>query len=350
MAARADRAAVTRRASASGSASASASRRRALAAIVACAATACAHDSPFTVPDTGSNAPFQGGSPARLTWNVGRDADPSWSPDGTLLIYAAAEPESHEGDECAAVLPATGGRIVRRVCRPDRDANNQIDYVHFPALNAQGDVALVAGQHILRFYGQEGFAAVVVRGGEWRELMAFPRTLDGQFFVRPDGLAWLAADSVVVLTGGRLILLDAADSLAAPTLLPTAPGIIAVSAGPAPGSLFLVHAGDDNIYLYDAATGAESVRFTFGGPEGIGAASVARFGAVLRVSLPGGSSRMVALDCAGERPLVFADTALLEGFSLNPASGSVAFAQFADLYLIGNAEGSLPAPACAPGP
>lgn len=327
-----------------------ASRRRALSAVVACAAAACAHDSPFSTPDPGSDVPFQDASPVRLTYNVGRDADPSWSPDGTLLIYAAAEPESHEGDECAAVLPATGGRIVRRVCRPGRDGNNQFDLVHFPALNAQGDVALIAGQHILRSYGQEGFAAVVVRGGEWRELMAFPRTFEGQFFVQPDGLAWLSADSVVVLSGGRLIALDAADSLAAPTLLPTAPGIIAVSAGPAPGSLFVVHAADDNIYLYDAATGAESVRLTFSGPERIDAASVVRFGAVLRVSLPGGPSRTVALDCSGERPLAFADAAPVETLSLNPASGSAAFARFADLYLIGNTEGGLPAPACTPAP
>ena len=96
----------------------------------------------------------------------------------------------------------------------------------------------------------------------------------------------------------------------------------------------------------DGATGAETVRFTFAGPELIDAMGVTAFGAVLRVSLTGDAPRLVALDCAGERVVGFADPAAVEGLALNPASGDLVFGQQADLYLVDNAAGQLPSPAC----
>ena len=100
----------------------------------ALAVGACSHEEPFDTPDTGSDRPFQPGTPARLTYNPGTDQHPSWADDGGSFFYSSQRYSTPDGDRCIAQLPATGGSAFRTICNPNPAAEDSSDTFDSPSL------------------------------------------------------------------------------------------------------------------------------------------------------------------------------------------------------------------------
>ncbi|MFN8654619.1 MAG: hypothetical protein U0133_22150 [Gemmatimonadales bacterium] len=76
----------------------------------------CAHSEPFADPaHPPLDRPFQDAQPLQLTYSIGLDEWPSWSPDERRVYYGAQDP-ANERDACLASLPATGGTATALQC------------------------------------------------------------------------------------------------------------------------------------------------------------------------------------------------------------------------------------------
>src|SRR5437879_277497 len=86
--------------------------RRLTAAVgLALALASCGHSASFVAPGTGSDRPFAGGSPQRLTFNLGDDRAPAWLPDGSGLVYSFQRLDRPARDRCLGLLPPDVGRL-----------------------------------------------------------------------------------------------------------------------------------------------------------------------------------------------------------------------------------------------
>lgn len=100
---------------------------------------ACAHESPAepgrvvvdSIPDMGP--------PERITLSPGKDAFPSFSPDGRSIWYSWEQVERSDRDLCLARLPVGGGTRTDEVCHPTPAANpDSVNWYAWPAPHPDG--------------------------------------------------------------------------------------------------------------------------------------------------------------------------------------------------------------------
>lgn len=99
---------------------------------------ACTHESPAepgayvvdTIPDAGP--------PERLTINRGKDAGPTYSPDGGSIWYAWERFDSDRRDLCLGRLPVTGGSRTAEYCDVTPVPGDSVDWLTYPTPHPDG--------------------------------------------------------------------------------------------------------------------------------------------------------------------------------------------------------------------
>ena len=117
-----------------------AGRRIALAAGLVTVA-ACGHTDPFTLTPPRQDAPFTTTVPQRLTHAAGTDLHPSWSSDGTTLVYSYLRGTA-DRDRCLGVLPAGGGTRLAEICAPPLEGGGMLDAYTHGAIDGSGRIVL----------------------------------------------------------------------------------------------------------------------------------------------------------------------------------------------------------------
>src|SRR5439155_11102590 len=101
----------------------------------------CGHSAPPAAPESGSSQPFAGGSPRRLTFNLGDDRAPVWLPDGSGLLYSFQRLDRPDRDRCLGLLPPDGGRLERTLCDETPAADDSTNVLTEPAPSVDGRLA-----------------------------------------------------------------------------------------------------------------------------------------------------------------------------------------------------------------
>src|SRR2546421_10331964 len=99
------------------------------------------HSAPPAAPESGSSRPFAGGSPRRLTFNLGDDRAPAWLPDGSGLLYSLQRRDRPDRDRCLGLLPPDGGRLERPPCDANPAADDSTHVLTEPAPPPAGPLA-----------------------------------------------------------------------------------------------------------------------------------------------------------------------------------------------------------------
>src|SRR5256885_5612351 len=117
---------------------------------LALAVAGCGHSALPAAPGSGSSRPFTGGSPRRLTFNLGDDRAPAWLPDGSGLLYSFQRLDRPDHDRCLGVLPPQGGRLEHTLCDANPAADDSTNVLTEPAPTPDGRLAylLVGSQTI----------------------------------------------------------------------------------------------------------------------------------------------------------------------------------------------------------
>lgn len=98
---------------------------------------ACGHSEPFTTADRTNDGPFAAARMVRLTYAPGGDIQPSWSPNGTRIVYSYIR-GTPDGDRCLGILPIGGGTRQAEVCTPPLQGEGQRDAFTQGALDSDG--------------------------------------------------------------------------------------------------------------------------------------------------------------------------------------------------------------------
>lgn len=117
--------------------------RLAVAAAIG-ALAACGHSEPFTTADQANDGPFAAAGMVRLTYAPGGDIQPSWSTDGTAIVYSYLQGTA-DGDRCLGILPVGGGTRRTELCVPPLQGVGMRDAYTHGALDSDG--RLVANRH-----------------------------------------------------------------------------------------------------------------------------------------------------------------------------------------------------------
>src|SRR5207249_3879148 len=175
-------------------------RRLNAAVVVALAFAGCEHSAPFAGPETGSDRPFAGGSPRRITFNLGNDRAPAWLPDGSGFWYSFERVDRADHDRCLALLPPDGGRIVRMLCDRIPAADDSTDAWTEPAIDAAGRIAYVASSSRVGDVAPRAGALVLATAPALtsdRVVATLPYLGSDQAFRDVAQLRWLGSDALV---------------------------------------------------------------------------------------------------------------------------------------------------------
>lgn len=220
---------------------------------------ACGHsDGYLAVDPTSSDGPFVGGPIVRLTYEPGMDLYPSWSPDGSLLVYAFQPAGRADHDRCIGVLPGTGGTRVEH-CYNAIDGDRRTDALEWPAVGAGGALvythyvsdigARIPERGVLRL----GTLDEPLRGGP---LMTLPATVGAVGFTRIGQTAWNAPGRFLFVAQDYLMLGNIANGNKKDT---TYVGVALVQATlTAGGAQFSVVPGTDSATTFVLSPAADS--------------------------------------------------------------------------------------------
>ncbi len=250
-------------------------------------ALGCGHTEPFTNPSQSSDQPFNPTPPARLTLNAGGDRGAAWLPDGSGILYSAAQSSRPDADVCLALLPPGGGSQRLLYCDvpggPDlRDA------IESAAPSSDGRLAFLATSSTLN--GEIPFSQAISlapssdpSGGI--QVRTFPyNTPDGQVHRTASQLRWLGPGTLVylgetfdarracrlcpldtIVTGLAVATLDVSNPGSAPTIVPGTQFASGVSSGDNPDLIYFTLGGDTRVFQRSLSTGSTQLVHDFGG-------------------------------------------------------------------------------------
>jgi hypothetical protein len=269
-------------------------------AALAVALTACNHSDPFTsgAPQA-PRGPFKDSRPLQLTYNLGLDGWPSWSPDGAQVFYSAQQ-SGPDFDRCIVVLPAGGGSGNELRC-PPRTADGLTEEFDQPVSDGSRVVwlraAVPAGQE--RQYQWSLWSARINPPTAPVKILDFPYTApSGHPHDLPRFLQWLKPGVLLYLGseaggtgqtdtlqfGEQVVLLDVSGPTPVKTFVPGTERASAVSGSEDGSTIYYTLYGDSVVYARTLAGGAVSVLHDFG------------FGRVVRDPAVSGNRLAVVLD------------------------------------------------------
>lgn len=255
-------------------------------------AAACGHSEPFTAPDTELDQPRIPGNPAQLTYALGHETSPAWTPDGASIVYSfevTDRPGSPESDRCLAVIPAGGGTVTREICNRSAFEADSSETFDWPALNAVGDLAYVRSTRPGTINDNRFGSLLVapyINPAASTELRSFPFQGADAFYVELGSLRWLTDDQLVFIAMaeavvdpclpfasceqlvryGRNVHRLVASNPGTGTPVPGTGLATSVAAGENADVIYFTLADDSRVYRQALSTGASTVAHDFGGP------------------------------------------------------------------------------------
>lgn len=254
----------------------------------ATAILSCDHTSPFTSTDYGSTTPLLPGNPAQLTYDSGTDSRPSWLPDGSAFLYTQEQVGRSDDDRCLAVMPKTGGSVIRTICTTTDATGDSLNDFESPAVSATGRMAYVrtsvlanTGRHtpdygalVVATYAAPLSTTVL----EPLSYFAFGHSVDMAEYLAWTGPAALVfvAEQVsypctnfgcttvdTVATGLDIERIDLTAGGSVLTLVAGTAQATSLAAG-GPDTIYYTVAGDAGVHRRVLTTSADTVVFTFG--------------------------------------------------------------------------------------
>jgi len=256
-----------------------------LAALVALAA--CDHARPYGLGAAEPNVPLVDTFPRQLTYSVGLNAQPSWYPDGSAIIYAFNPPRA-DNDRCLGVLPAEGGHLLQTICHVPADSDaDSTNVLSNPAVGPRSRLAYLRESSLVGAEAPESrelVVATLAKPDSGHTVLTFP-------YIAPSGtthfslscLHWLSSTKLTYLamqvtyyTQGTLVdtitapievvVADVSGPTAALTVVPGTAGATSVATAPGDSTvLYVTMAGDSIVYAVDPVGGARSALYDFGG-------------------------------------------------------------------------------------
>ncbi len=248
------------------------------------ALTACSHAEPFGSGTPTHNGPFSTTAPVRLTFNLGNDLWPLWSPDGSMIWYSAQDSLAPDRDHCLVAIPAAGGTLVRQQC-PGSIQNNVTEVLQQATLldgqvaYAVADLGTFPPEHVQ--YRFNIWTASTAPGAVPHRVMHFPyvapsgKLHDGPInlrWVRPGMLAYIGFEAGccnkdTLRFGEQIVLLEVSGDTGIRTFVPDTYRASALGVDPDGNAIYYTQYGDSRVYRRVLATGAVSVIHDFGAGE-----------------------------------------------------------------------------------
>ena len=252
---------------------------------------ACGHSDPFTTPPYGSDRPFDPAPPVRLTLNQDSDREPSWLPDGSAILYSAAESGRKDADVCLAVLPAGGGSQQRLVCDLSPRGGDSTNAIESAVVSAGGRLAFAKHGSVIDAVGPSHQAITVGTLSDVAaaaEIQSLPYTIPGETrhqvltvlrWTGDDRLAFVGGAVVyrppcngcapdTIATGLKVAVLDLSAESPAPVAIPATDFASGVSGGATADELYYTIGGDSRVFRRMLSSGTVDVVHDFG-PAGI---------------------------------------------------------------------------------
>ena len=253
-------------------------------ALALCALAACSHSDAFTPLDTATTLPLAAGDPARLTYNPGGNADPSWTPDGRLLYSFGDLERGH--DVCLGLLPGSGGRRLGELCSRSPAEADSTDFFEAPAQGSDGRLAYVragsdSNSHSPKSYEQlqlghlDNPAATVLRtlpyvapNGRLHTWITQIRWLDAQHLVYlggNQGTVDIGGGATMPFTSGLdIVAMDLSSGAPALSVVPAAGDVSSIWLAEHSDVLYYTLNGDSRVFRRAVAGGPADVLFDFG--------------------------------------------------------------------------------------
>ena len=234
-------------------------------------ALACGHSDPFTTPPYGTDQPFDPTPPVRLTLNQASDRAPAWLPDGSGILYSAAQSGRADADVCLALLPAGGGTQLQFVCDLSPRGGDSTNAIESPAVSSSGRLAFVKRGSAIDAIGPTHEAITVgtlsdVAGAG--EVQPVPYTIPGEArhhvvtvlrWVGDDRLAFVGGTVVyrppcqgcvldTLATGLKVAVLDLSAATPAPVAVPATDYASGVSGGATADEIYYTVGGDSRVF------------------------------------------------------------------------------------------------------
>jgi hypothetical protein len=255
---------------------------------LALAVSGCGHSTPFQSGDAQSSQPFSGGSPRRVTYNLGEDRAPAWLPDESGFVYSFERTDRPDHDRCLAVLPPDGGRIVRIICDRTPAADDSTNVLSDPAVDATGRLAYIVEGSLTGAVGPSYTALVLgtlVDPVSVRVLRIFPDlSLDPALHEGASQIRWLGPSSLVYLaervgyprpcrycaldtvrTGADIERFELTGPPPAVAVVPGTGDASGVAVGESADVIYYTLGGDARVYRRALSTGAVTVVHSFSG-------------------------------------------------------------------------------------
>jgi hypothetical protein len=249
-------------------------------------ALGCGHTDSFTNPSQSTDQPFDPTPPVRLTLNTGSDRDAAWLPDGSGILYSAAQSSRTDGDVCLALIPPGGGSQRQLYCDVPGGEGLR-DAILTPAPANDGRLAFLAT--ISTVNGQIPFSQAIslapsLDASAGVSVRTFPYTAaDGQVHRTAAQLRWLDSTRLVYLgetmearrncmfcpldslaTGLAVAIFDVTNPGSQPTIIPGTEFASGVSPGETPDVIYFTLGGDTRVFQRTLSTGSVQPVHDFG--------------------------------------------------------------------------------------
>jgi hypothetical protein len=260
---------------------------RLLLLVGAVAVAACSHSEPFVPGGNGSTGSHDSTPPVQLTFNIGLDLQPAWTPDDKAILYSFEQPTRADDDHCIGRLPSAGGTRTLEKCALSDPTGTRVDALLSPTLSAGGRLAWVQFAGVPRQLAPTSGAirvgvqastdsGIAVRTLPYVAPSGNPHTIATDLqWLGETTLAYIGSEVVYVLAcsgcnydtllvGSEVTRLDFATSPATVTVLPGTAGATSLWVSRDGATFYYTLQGDSKVYQQPSTGGTSTITHDFG--------------------------------------------------------------------------------------